>query len=307
MPLSGNSTDKWLKKSDLMKLPNEPRSEKQVSFLQISVTLISFYKTCLVLNCFSFHSQVGDNYNNGVACNSPNEKAEDNCQAMGLESVELSTASVLKNESLPVKPSDCVPKRKLKKLPKCQIKNMAIGLKFFRTSLGLRMKKHKKSKHRTLVPRSFSKELLSERDCSPSSVGPSNSDNTSRISRSSFHSRKKLANGIALKNAKTSNGDSSMNGIDGELRERNNLNGAVLATDQQLPKHSDSVSEANQQDAVELGALKDGRKDALLEGMSMLTRGLEETTSECTLSYFQLVIYVTSRHAMLSYLLLHVK
>lgn len=250
MPLSGNSTDKWLKKSDLMKLPNEPRSEKQV----------------------------GDNYNNGVASNSPNEKAEDNCQAMGLESVELSTASVLKNESLPVKPSDCVPKRKMKKLPKCQIKNMAIGLKFFRTSLGLRMKKHKKSKRRTLVPRSFSKELLSERDCSPSSVGPSNSDNTSRISRSSFHSRKKLANGIAPKNVKTCNGDSLMNGMDGELRERNNLNGAVLATDQQLPKHSDSVSEANQQDAVELGALKDGRKDALLEGMSMLTRGLEETT-----------------------------
>ncbi|KAL9445537.1 hypothetical protein AB3S75_018520 [Citrus x aurantiifolia] len=214
MPLSGNSTDKWLKKSDLMKIPNEPRSEKQV----------------------------GDNYNNGVACNSPNEKAEDNCQAMGLESVELSTASVLKDESLPVKPSDCVPKRKLKKLPKCQIKNMAIGLKFFRTSLGLRMKKHKKSKRRTLDPRSFSKELLSGRDCSPSSVGPSNSDNTSRISRSSFHSRKKLAN------------------------------------DQQLPKHSDSVSEANQQDAVELGASKDGRKHALLEGMSMLTRGLEETT-----------------------------
>lgn len=42
MPLSGNSTDKWLKKSDLMKLPNEPRSEKQVSFLQISVTFDIF-------------------------------------------------------------------------------------------------------------------------------------------------------------------------------------------------------------------------------------------------------------------------
>lgn len=250
MPLSGNSTDTWLKKSDLMKLPNEPRSEKQVE----------------------------DKYNNGVACNSPNEKAEDNCQAMGLELVELSTASVFKDESLPVKPSDCVPKRKLKKLPKCQIKNMAIGLKFFRTSLGLRMKKHKKGKRRTLDPRNFSKELLSEKECSPSSAGPSNSDNTSRISRSSFHSRKKPANGIALKNVKTCNGDSSMNGIDGELRERNNLNGAVLATDQQLPKHSDSGSEANQQDAVELGASKDGRKDALLEGMSMLTRGLEETT-----------------------------
>lgn len=250
MPLSGDSIDKWLKKSDIIKLPNEPRSGKQV----------------------------GDNYNNGVACNSPNEKAEDNCQATGLESVELSAAPVLKDESLPVKPSDCGPKRKLKKLPKCQIKNMAIGLKFFRTSLGLRLKKHKKSKRRTLDAKNFSKELLSEKDCSSSSVGPSNSDNTGRISRSSSHSRKKPANGNAPKNVKTFNGDSSMNGIDGELRERNNKNGAVLATDEQLPKHSDSVLEANQRDAIELGASKDGRKDALLEGMSMLTRVLEETT-----------------------------
>lgn len=32
MPLSGDSIDKWLKKSDIIKLPNEPRSGKQVSF-----------------------------------------------------------------------------------------------------------------------------------------------------------------------------------------------------------------------------------------------------------------------------------
>lgn len=244
----------------------------------------------MVLSCFYFHFQVRANSNNSIDHNLLNEQASDNVHGPGPESVKLSTPLVMENKALHVRPCDGGRQKKLKKFSKCQIRNLPIGLKFFKASLGLRKKKHKKSKRRMLDTKTLSKELLLDENCS-SDVGPTKSENASKISTSSYHSRKKAANGTAQKNVKICNGDSMMNDIDGELRKRIHQNGAVLATKEQLPKQSDSVMEANQQDATETIASKDSRNKVLQEGMSKLTRGLEETTSKYIISSFQLTAH----------------
>ncbi|KAK4858338.1 hypothetical protein QYF36_014881 [Acer negundo] len=237
---SGESSDKMSESMHSMKSPNQP-------------------------SCVNI--QVGDNSNNYVSGNSPNEKAGDNSQKMWPESVERSIPLMMTNKSLHIKDPDCTGQRKLKKkLHKCQIRNMYIGLKIFKASIVLRKKKkHKKSKLCTLDPQNLIAELLLDKDSISSDHRPSKSENYSSISLSSSHSRKKAAKGVARKTVKICNGNSLMNGINGELRERVYQNGAVLATE-------------NRQETVEPSCSNDCKKDVLQEGMNKLTRGLEDTT-----------------------------
>lgn len=215
---------------------------------------------------------------------------------------------MMANEPLHTKDPDCALQRKLKKkkkkLLKCRINSMPIGLKFFKASLGLRKKKkHKRSKRRTVDLQNLSKELLLDKDsCLSSDLGPSTSEKCGASSRSS---QKKVPNGTAKKNGKMCNGDSLMNGVEGELTERICQNGAVLATDERLQNHSDLTLEVNWQDATEPGSSKDSKKDVLQERMNTLTRGLQETRSEYTLHISELIVYGQYLCAMLSLCFLH--
>ncbi|KAK0572442.1 hypothetical protein LWI29_031537 [Acer saccharum] len=197
---SGESSDKMSESMHSMKSPNQPSCE---------------------------NIQVGDNSNNYVSGNSPNEKAGDNSQKMGPESVERS-------------------------IPLMMMNNPA------------QEEETQKGKLRTLDPQNLIAELLLDKDSNSSDPRPSKSENSSSISLSSY-CRKKTAKGVALKTVKICNGNSLMNGINGELRDRVYQNGAVLATE-------------NRQETVEPSCSNDCKKDVLQEGMNKLTRGLEETT-----------------------------
>ncbi|KAL5842060.1 hypothetical protein ACOSQ3_012663 [Xanthoceras sorbifolium] len=224
--------------------------------------------------------RVGDNSNDCVSENSLNEKAGDNSKNMGPESVEPSIPLMMTNKSLHVNVPDCAAQRKFKKKPhKCQTRNIYIGLKFFKASVVLRKKKkHKKSKLRTLDPQNLIAELLMDKDGISSDPGPSKSEKCRSISLNSSHCRKKSAKGAAQKKVKICNGNSLVNGINGDLRDRVYQNGAVLATDEHSQKCASPILEVNRQEAVEPSCSNDCKKDVLQEGMNKLTRGLEETT-----------------------------
>lgn len=225
-----------------------------------------------LLSCFSIHFQVRNKFDDGVTGSSAEEKVGENGQ------------KTMADESLHTKDPDCKPQRKLKKKKflKCRINSMPIGLKFFKASLVLhKKKKHKRSKHRTVDLQNPSKELLLDKYyCLLSDLGPSTSEKRGASSRGS---QKKAPNGTAKKNGKMCNGYSLMNYVDEELTQRICQNGALLAADEGLQKHSDSTLEVNQQDAAESGRSKDCRKDVLQERANTLTRSLEENTSEYTL------------------------
>ncbi|KAK2646741.1 hypothetical protein Ddye_021936 [Dipteronia dyeriana] len=217
------------------------------------------------------------NSNNYVSGNSPSEKAGDNSKKMGPELVERSIPLMMTNKSVHIKDPDCAGQRKLKKkLRKCKIRNIYIGLKFFKASIVLRKKKkHKKSKLCTLDPQNPIAELLLDKDNISSDPGPSKCEYSSSVSLSSSHSKKKAAKDVTRNTVKNCNGNSLMNGIigelrdrvcqNGELRDRVYQNGALLATE-------------NRQETVEPSCSNDCKKDVLQEGMNKLTRGLEETT-----------------------------
>lgn len=238
------------------------------------------------MRCFSFLFQFGNKLDDSVAGSSVEEKDGDNNQT---------TLSMMADQPLCGKALDSVPQRKLKKkLLRCRINSIPIGLKFFRASLGLRKKKkHKRNKRHSVDLQNLSKES--------SDLGPSTSEKCGASSRSS---QKKVLNGTVKKNGKMGNADSLVNGIDGELTERICQNGAVLAADEQLQKPSNSMLEVNRQDATEHDSSKDREKNVLQE-RSSLTQGLEETTSEYTLYIVGLIVCGPCMCPMLSLCYLH--
>ncbi|KAJ0031546.1 hypothetical protein Pint_14437 [Pistacia integerrima] len=154
MAQSGGSSDKMLEKADPIKSAKEPSCEE---------------------------TQVGNKLYDSVAGTSAEENVGDNGQT---------PASMMANEPLHAKAPDCASQRKLKKkkLLKCRINSMSIGLKFFKASLGLRKKKkHKMSKRCTVDLQNLSKELLLDKDsCLSSDLGPSTSEKCGTSSRSTW-------------------------------------------------------------------------------------------------------------------------
>ncbi|GAV83112.1 UCH domain-containing protein [Cephalotus follicularis] len=219
---------------------------------------------------------VGGIPSDSVSVNSLCEKAGDSGPILVLESVELSTSSVIRNESTPIGAPDCTSHGRLKKKShKCRITTMHIGLKISRSSLGLRKKKKlKRTKRRSLNSQSFSKEQLWGQECCPSHLGPSTSGKSGTTPLVSSNSQSKLASSSHPKNARNCNGDFLMNIIDGEFNKRLEQNGALLATEEKLHKSSDFILEANQRDARESDGSKHGKINRM---MSKLIRGLEET------------------------------
>lgn len=241
-------------------------------------------------------AQVGTTANDNGADNSFDKKASYCSQeSVHDESVKFSGPSIVTNGSLQVKVSDCKSHKKSKKI---KLRRQVPSLTFrssmlLKASLGIRKKKkHKKSKLRSLDTKSLSKELLMDKNCFPSDLGPSTSEKTNTILLASTHSPRKEAksfsrteaNGNATKDG-NSYGESLENVVDGEFRDRIGQNGTVLATDEQLQNHSSFRPSMNHQpSARENGSppSQDHKRERVQNGwMGMLTRGLEETVGKC--------------------------
>ncbi|GKU87198.1 hypothetical protein SLEP1_g1641 [Rubroshorea leprosula] len=247
---SGDSSDKIFEKADAVKCPMK--------------------KPCCEKN------QAREASNDNGTDNSPSEKGHDNDEKMA----ELSTISGIPNGFLEIRATDCASQRKSKrKLLRCQVKGLHhIGLKFFRGSLGLRKKKHKRSKHHKFDRLNLSTELLLDKDCLSTDLGPSTSEKSSRITFASSSSRrKKAANNTDKMNVGNVNVCSVMTAIEREFKERICQNGSVLATDQQV-KSSDSISEAHLHHARQTYCPKNSKLDASQARMIQLpSQGLDET------------------------------
>ncbi|XVE97473.1 hypothetical protein REPUB_Repub03eG0022800 [Reevesia pubescens] len=212
-------------------------------------------------------SKIGDVSNHSSSDKSLNEKGDDGSQKISESSSSMPDGS-LENEA-----PEYAPGRKSKKHLKCQRKNMHIGLKskFFMASLQMhKKKKHKRSKKCTLNAHVLSKEILLDKDCFPSDLGPSTSEKSSKITLDSIRGRKKEAN---VKNSASS----LMKTVEGAFKVRVYENGTVLATDQQVKRSSGSVTEANQHNSRATDSLKDSKMGASPH-RHVLTQGLGEAT-----------------------------
>ncbi|XP_071725339.1 ubiquitin carboxyl-terminal hydrolase 23-like [Rutidosis leptorrhynchoides] len=164
----------------------------------------------------------------------------------------LSASSDVEIECLnsTVKAEDDIARKKLKKKTKnkkkCQITSMHVGLKLnlLNSTLGLRKKKLKRTKRRTSKTH-IGEHLLAESSVS-SNLGPSTSEKSMANSLVSSHSQ----NNHSRKAATKSESGPSMNIMDRDSSDRQNQNGAVLATEQ-LQLGSSSIMERSQQNASE--------------------------------------------------------
>ncbi|KAF8047383.1 hypothetical protein N665_3069s0004 [Sinapis alba] len=129
---------------------------------------------------------------------------------------------------------------------KGNMKTLQVGLKSFKLSLGVRKKKkHKKGRSSTLAVKVISEELLSKKRARDQK------HNTLQITKA-------VTSGSACLNEKDNrvnlhdekirsrNENFSLGSLNGELKERTNQNGAVLASDQQQTLKSSEMSEASQ-------------------------------------------------------------
>ena len=235
--------------------------------------------------------QVGSIPKGVAAGDSLVERADNDGQRLSNKAVEVSSPSSMMNGSIHMKTLDCKPRRKLKKKHmKFRMRSMdLVSNNLFRASLRLRKKKkHRRSKGRTSEVKNHIQEHLLEAGCSSIGQGPSTSDKTQTISvgptnpreKRVKHGNKKGDKRTAGKNVKISQSECVMDTMDVEFRDRIGLEGAMLATDKELPKSSDSV--AKQRDAQRYDGLNDSNRIRMQNGlMSILTRGLGEAIGKC--------------------------
>lgn len=223
---------------------------------------------------FPFNSQVGTTSVQAAGSLLSNEN-RDNAEKMVHELVAFPPQVGMINGER--KSSDCIVNRRSKKLLKCQVRNMQIGLKFFLASLGLRKKrKHKRSKTRTLDIKKAGEELLLEQNSYSSDLGPSTAGTSGTVSVGSTRSRRKVDHDGTPIGERKSNCNSLMDDTVREFRERICHSGSELLTHQQSEKNFGLVSEGSRHDTSELdfSSKKGTSQDAMLQ---VLTRGLEET------------------------------
>ncbi|XP_062078407.1 ubiquitin carboxyl-terminal hydrolase 23 [Humulus lupulus] len=191
------------------------------------------------------------------------------------ESVKSSGPSNVTSGSLKGEASDKSHKKLKKKLLRRQVPNMSFrSSMFLRASLAVRKKKkHKKSKLMASDSKNRSKELITNKNCFPSDLGPSTSEKTPTSPRKKAKSgARKEAIGTATTKDGNSCGDSLKKAVDGELTKRIGQNCSVLATDEQL--QSDSGLSLNQTSRETASCEREKVQNGW---MDVLTRGLSET------------------------------
>ncbi|KAF7806524.1 ubiquitin carboxyl-terminal hydrolase 23 [Senna tora] len=210
-------------------------------------------------------SQVGASATDSVC-----EKASGEVDEKAVRDQGLLDKSVNKSLDMDGSKSNCL--KKSKKRLKYHISSMHLGSNFFyMASLGLKKKKHKRSKCQTNM-RNLNKEKL---DKHTSSVVRTSSSFECGAT-GSVH--KKDANRMKPLNL---NGESRMESqsvADGEFRKRIHQNSSVLATSDQVGNIHGVGSLVSQYEVRHAGNLLDGKRDKTHNGlMGMVTRDLEET------------------------------
>ncbi|KAL1217538.1 Ubiquitin carboxyl-terminal hydrolase 23 [Cardamine amara subsp. amara] len=160
------------------------------------------------------------------------------------------------------------------KTRKHNTKSLQVGLKFFKLSLGLR--KNKKQKRgrssSTVAVKIISEELLSKKRATDQEH--STSQITSEVvSGSTCTHGKDNSVSVHSKSTRSSNGNMLFGSPTGELKERTNQNGSVLASNQQQPSGSSDLSEASQNAKRK----RESSVSLQKESMDILTRGVPET------------------------------
>ncbi|XP_010265604.1 PREDICTED: ubiquitin carboxyl-terminal hydrolase 23 isoform X2 [Nelumbo nucifera] len=200
-------------------------------------------------------------------------------------SVEISRQVSMDGMSGHVEASDLRHNQKklksMKKLLKCRVAGMHLSSSImFRKSLSLRKKKYKKSKHRKLELKGFTRKDLEENGMSRG-FGPSTSEQTRMVALDATHSRKQRARSVmkegninmAAKGAKGSKRYSFNNTVDEDFVQRISNNSAVLATNELSEKSLHSNSVANHYDAREPDKLHDKKRGSSQNGLiGMLMR-----------------------------------
>ncbi|XP_010536980.1 PREDICTED: ubiquitin carboxyl-terminal hydrolase 23 [Tarenaya hassleriana] len=212
-----------------------------------------------------------------TSCNSLNKKAALNDQNLAQRSNETAIPCDMSTESVKISTSDRVNIVTSRKIHKPHMKNMSMGLKLFKLALGLcKKKKHKRRKLRASAVKNIAEELLSQQRAADQ--GPSTSQAASTVSSGSTCFLEK-DNSISVQDTSKSDatGDLLMDNAIGELKDRINQNGSVLASERQAIGNS-VVSEASQRAKRKRDSSKDGQEvKSEKAALSILTRGLPET------------------------------
>uniref|UniRef100_A0A1J3IK99 Ubiquitin carboxyl-terminal hydrolase n=1 Tax=Noccaea caerulescens TaxID=107243 RepID=A0A1J3IK99_NOCCA len=165
-----------------------------------------------------------------------------------------------------------------RKTRKRNMKNLPVGLKFFkRTLCVLKKKKQKRGRSGTLAVNIISKELLSKKSSTDEAHSTSQITREGTSGSGCLHGKD---NSVSVHNKRirsSSNGNVLLGSQTGELKERTNQNGAVLASDQQQPLTNSGLSEASQNAKRKREPSKEEQISSQKEQETILTRGLPET------------------------------
>ncbi|KAF8074413.1 hypothetical protein N665_1104s0021 [Sinapis alba] len=150
---------------------------------------------------------------------------------------------------------------------KGNMKTLQVGLKSFKLSLSVcKKKKHKKGRSSTLAVKVISEEFLSSKKATDQELNTLQITSEVASGSSRLHGKD---NRVSVHNEKirSRNGNMLLCSPTGELKERTNQNGAILASDQHQTLKSSDMSERakEEQDSLEK------------EQVTILTRGLPET------------------------------
>ncbi|CAF1698581.1 hypothetical protein HID58_051231 [Brassica napus] len=162
-----------------------------------------------------------------------------------------------------------------RKTRKGKTKTLQVGLKLFKLALGVR-KKMKQKRGRSSAVKVIPEELRSKKGATDQER--STSEITSEVaSGSSCLPGKDNIVSVHNERRRNSNGNMLLGSATGDLKERTNENGAVLASDQKPPLRSSDLSKASQIAKRKRESSKDEQIVLQKDEPTILTRGLPET------------------------------
>lgn len=168
-----------------------------------------------------------------------------------------------------------------RKTRKRNMKNLPVGLNFFKRTLGvLKKKKQKRGRSGTLAVSIISKELLSKKSSTDEAHSTSQITREGTSGSGCLHGKDNSVSVHNKRRRSSSNGNMLLGSQTGELKERTNQNGAVLASDQQQPLTNSDLSEASQNAKRKRESSKEEQISSQKEQETILTRGLPETVGK---------------------------
>ncbi|KAJ4840957.1 hypothetical protein Tsubulata_018151 [Turnera subulata] len=196
---------------------------------------------------------------------------DDGCRIIVHDSADFSVSSLLPNEFQ----KEARVRKHHKKL-KCKLLKSWL----FRASIILRKKKkHRKSRRHSLETQNLIKEQLLDNDYLSIELGPSTSEKPSSTCSLNLQSMDAKSGHESGDSVRKSSREFLVDAVHAEFKERNNKNGSVLATSEQLLKSSVPINEEKKTRTEEPKCFENHERNALQIGTASIRAcGLEETT-----------------------------